>query len=348
MKLSRYFQWVIFCISSTWTLFSPIQAADEPWRELADQNICKRSEPHLVELTENVRQRPSFKRHEMILREDSQRDLEFSATFFESLKCGSPKAPTIVLFPGLGGETPLDGSLAAYFAGKGMHVVLVHHFVREQAATIQGMAAMIPETVRIGLSLVDFISDPNTFAGNLVDTDKIALLGISYGALRAAYHIAFDARIRSTMLSVGGAPIADIMTETEMPYLIDLRQEQMDNAGIKDLKEYRERLKEESYLDVGDVWAGRDYSSVLMLISNKDRWVPTSTQKYLEQHLRNPSTIYTNLGHVASAISTRVRAAKILRFFKRNLELPPKNKTDLCTSPSIQSKSTAKSSNLLL
>lgn len=334
MKLLKHFQYTLFCLSSVWNLSSPTQAADEPWRELADKNICKRSAPHLVKLSENIREKASFRRHELILREDSQRNLEFSATFFESLKCGLPKSPTIVLFPGLGGETPLDGSLADYFTSKGFHVALVHHFVREQAATIKGMAEMIPETLRIGLSLVDFISDPKTFAGNLVDSDQIVLLGISYGAIRAAYHMAFDARIRSTMLSVGGVPVADILADSNMPYMEDLRQEQMDNEGITDITEYKKRLKKEPYLNTGDVWAGRNYSSVLMLISDKDQWVPTPTQKYLQEHLTESSVIRTNLGHVASAISTRFRASKILRFFNKQLSSKPKNQTDLCSTTS--------------
>ncbi len=225
------------------------------------------------------------------------------------------KAPILFLFSGMSGINILDKYLAHFFVDKGYSVVLSHYFDLEENQSIQKVNESMREGVYANLALVDyFTSLPN------IDGDKVGMLGMSFGGIRAVHQTVLDKRIKASVLMVTGAPLAEIMAKSELPVMEELRNLHMKKAGLSTVDQYFKAIEKQLTFTIADWSCRRSPDDFSMYISTSDKMVPSMTQWQLHEQLGSPQMRKSSLGHVNWPVWASLWHKKdMLRFFNKQV-----------------------------
>ena len=230
--------------------------------------------------------------------------------YYETKKAQSKKAPLVVIYPGIGGTTYFEKYLANYYTLRGISVVISHYIDEVKMYNINNIRGEMVTNLSVGFSLVDFMTTLPT-----IDSDKISIIGVSYGGIRGVYHTALDKRIKSATLMVAGAPFEEILANSDLETVSKIRSQQMSNAGIESHEEYVQTLKDQ-IIPITDFICQRETSEFFLIISDDDEWVPTNNQWELWEMLGNPDFEKSDLGHIGTPLWLGLRKVDFIhRFF---------------------------------
>ncbi|MFK7826991.1 MAG: alpha/beta hydrolase family protein [Oligoflexales bacterium] len=233
--------------------------------------------------------------------------------YYETKKSDAKQAPLLIIYPGIGGTTYFEKYLANHYTSKGMSVVISHYLDEHKLHNIDNISSEMISNLRVGFSLVDFFSTlPN------IDSDRISILGISYGGIRGVYHTALDKRINSTTLMVAGAPFEEILAFSSLDMVTEIRSQQMNNASITDNDEYLSRIKKEIF-PISDFLCQRESEEFYLIISDDDKWVPSKNQWQLWEMLGKPKYEKSELGHIGTPLWLGLKKINFIHEFFASL-----------------------------
>ena len=191
--------------------------------------------------------------------------------------------------PPTGGITRLERSYAANFCRRGHEVILVDSWRGkfEQSLDLsvhQRLLKRAQDAIQTVITEYNF--------------KEAGILGTSVGGIHAATALMKFSEIKKALLIVAGAPVADVIAESEQSDLAAVRTERMKKFGFKNVSEYklalREAIDEEplSYID------GLKDKQVAMVVAEKDKVVATKYQRQLVEALDPDWVLEYPNGHV--------------------------------------------------
>jgi hypothetical protein len=179
---------------------------------------------------------------------------------------------SILIMPPTGGSTFLDRRFAKKFAGAGYDVYIVENWtgLNEKSTDLE-LHQRLYTRAQKAISLVL----------NEVKSTYIGMIGTSVGALHAEVASGKQERINSIFTIVGGAPITEIIINSDQQAMKDLKIERYKRYGFKNDIEYLTALQNAFTLEpmkLGDLYKKKTYG---MVVATEDETVPTETQMKL-------------------------------------------------------------------
>ncbi|MGA2138424.1 MAG: CocE/NonD family hydrolase [Verrucomicrobiia bacterium] len=230
----------------------------------------------------------------------------------------SERRPLILISPIRGSDTVVVDGCARAFAGSGYHAAIIKRARFDFDPT--GPLTQVEDSLRTAVirhreALDWLVRQP------VVDLDRVAAFGISYGAIVSSILAAVEPRVKICVLDLAGGPLPGVMESSEEH---SLRRSWVRSRDSHDL------TNKELYHALGDVirtdpvklapYVARD--KVLMLIARFDSSVPTRYQIKLWQALGKPRADFVPLGHYTSILALPVHRLSVMRFFEDNFERP--------------------------
>jgi dienelactone hydrolase len=224
------------------------------------------------------------------------------------------KRPVIVVSPILGGDE-LVALFAKYYASKGMISVMVH---RKKPKWQTGYKLEDVEThLRIAVirvrQAIDWLEERPE-----VDKDRIGTLGISYGSIMHANLIAVDKRSKINILCFTGAPITDVLIDSDDGGIKKRVEGMMRDYGFTK-EEAREELKKVIKSDPKDLAKYVDPEEVIIYLAAFDRVVKAKYGMELWKAMGKPKLKMAPLGHYSSVLLVPIIGYQSYNEFKRRL-----------------------------
>jgi len=121
---------------------------------------------------------------------------------------------------------------------------------------------------------------------------------------------------------VGGGDIPGIIKDTLFSRLVKIRENRMRLENLATPEEVEKYLEAEMHMDPLDFAILREPEDVIMVISDHDRFVPTTYQEKLRTAFSRPETgsypsvIRSKRGHVLTALHYKKYIEKFVEFFE--------------------------------
>jgi len=204
---------------------------------------------------------------------------------------GGPARPVLII-PPTGGTTILDRSLAQKICDKGGIALILSHF-----SGIDDAESDWKLHDRGSLRGVTAIRWMIHWLRESSGVSSVGIAGASVGAIYSALVASIDTRIDRAVFIAGGAPLADVVTESDQETVAAIRRARIEREKIASLQDYRARLQIEIELDVGKLLSRQPGREDLVFVGLSDTTVPTATQRYLVDALKPKRVIELNSGH---------------------------------------------------
>lgn len=148
---------------------------------------------------------------------------------------------------------------------------------------------------------------------------QVAVMGTSAGAVIAALATAIEPQVRGAVFIAGGADLADVLTNSQAPYIAKERHERMAAWGVGP-REYVRFIRSRIQLDPAFFAAGFKGKFVGSIVSTGDKTIPLRNQIRLERVSGAKRIATSNLDHSGAIILTGlIDSWKIVDFFERHL-----------------------------
>jgi len=233
----------------------------------------------------------------------------------------------ILLLPMAGGAYSLERHFARHFARRGFAVVIAERRHFPQPKELEAIVPWVEQSIRDNLRALDWIAKRPE-----LDTNCIALLGISLGGLRGVMLTALDGRIKAAALGLVGGDLPYIVAYTREPGVARQRAEYM-SAHQLTLSQFEQRFRQIFPWDPDALAEHIDRKKVLMVLALCDRVVPARKGWELRARLGKPQTVLLPTGHYSAVLAVPYIEAACLRFFRERLRLesPVKQPTRVCS-----------------
>lgn len=255
------------------------------------------------------------KKGSLTVQADEELSVDF--LFYEAKKKNKfGKTPLVIMYASLNGVSIFEKYLASSLAKEGISVV-VNYFMDEQNLyVLDNHMINMMNNLLVSLSISKYFSSLPS-----IDSKKVSLFGVSYGGIRATYHMAADLRIKSATLMVAGAPLEEVMTYSNLDRVVDIRNKHMEGAGIENKADYLQALKDQEVFSLTDAMCRRKTEEFYLFISKHDSWVPTKYQWHLWSELGQPKHHVSSLGHQTASVWFGLsRFYDMLTFFQNSWE----------------------------
>lgn len=233
--------------------------------------------------------------------------------WYESTRAG--RRPAIVLNPILGGDYPIEQSLARFFAARGYHVALIHR--KTLKISPEHELAHIELLLRQGLirirQVVDWVSRHPS-----VDPQHLGSFGISMGGIAGAMTAAIEPRLRAHVIALAGGPLADILATTADPLLAKPRARYLASHQLP-LQMLHDELARVIVSDPIRLAPYTQGQPILFVIALTDRTIGRSHEFALWRALGRPQVTMLLSGHYTSYLALPYLKRKSLRFFRQTL-----------------------------
>lgn len=231
--------------------------------------------------------------------------------YFKTRKEG--KNPLIFLFPVIMGITPVEKFMAAYFARKGMNVLIARLSedvtdISRPIEDIDGFQIRNAVSARVLYDMA--IEFPE------VDENRFGAVGSSMGGIRLLIIMGVDKRFKYGVTYVAGGNVPDILTHSEVEEITALRDAKMKELGVDNLNDYKKKLQGVVTIDPLVFARLVNKDNLNMSISKKDKGVPTRNQLEIWNRLGKPRASFLSRGHVYSVITSFLRRKKIRQYFE--------------------------------
>lgn len=234
-------------------------------------------------------------------------EIEASFTYYQTP--GENKEVVFLLSP-IFGITPMDHWIAINLARFGVNTVISYY--GQDTKSIDEIPAGIVKSMQAQMSIVDWVAQREE-----VDSSRFGMAGISLGGIRTAFIMGADPRMKAATIVVGGGNFADILTDSGSYAVKLIRRQHMKAESISDKEEYRQRVNEVLNARISDLLWDQDGSKFQLYLDRRDRFVPSSSQEYLEAILPEARVTWTNIGHIAAAGKFASSEVKVMLDFMR-------------------------------
>ena len=205
------------------------------------------------------------------------------------------RTPVIVLLPIFNGQLGITRYFARYFANQGWAAIVV---VRERDA-LDGMFDP-EEAIRANLMeyrrVLDWVEQQPE-----IDSGRIGLFGVSFGAMDAVMLTALDDRVDALVVAMAGGDLASLMMSTNYRRIVRRVDGMLEDSGMS-REGFQETLARRITTDPLALAPYVDADRVLMIMTRTDAIVPLATQEALRAKMGAPETLYLPTGHRPSIV----------------------------------------------
>jgi pimeloyl-ACP methyl ester carboxylesterase len=203
---------------------------------------------------------------------------------------------TVVIFPPTGGANRIDRSYAKQVFERG-----------ENAIIVTGWTGHDEE--RLDLEIHPVLHERALKAFQVVlsripPEQKVSVLGTSVGGLFAAIIASEFDRPERVLVIAGGAPIPQIVANSDEKTLSRVREQRFEKYGFKNRDEYANALAQKFSLDPLDLSQGFQSKKLGLIIMTEDTTVPTEYQLRLKDHWPNSSVLKVENDHFWGIVNT--------------------------------------------
>ncbi len=156
-----------------------------------------------------------------------------------------------------------------------------------------------------------------------IDPDRIALVGLSHGALVGSLVAAVEPRIRATALLLGGGDLAAIIRDSHQHSLERLRDKVLADEGLTRQSFHSwaaPTLEDVDPLTYAPLVSPRE---ILMINARFDRVIPRPNVESLWRAFGRPELVWLPTGHYTAGLLTSYARHKIAAHFARIFEQGP-------------------------
>ena len=277
--------------------------------ETFKSEIEKRSRPILKKFKQKRKTRGFTYFKGKIEIEELQDQITFH--YYKSLSKKSKSKPLILIFPGLTGLTPLDYYMGRYYSKRGYNVAISHYRDEANELDPDNIDISMKNGILASLGVLDTVSEFEE-----VDSEQIALLGYSFGGIRASFLATLEERLSPVIVIVGSASLSRTLGQSKFPAVRKIREIHMEKLEETCVKKYEEYLKNKLTFEPSEHLINCNTSNYLTVTSKLDTAVPWEVQKSLVSQLTDPQHIcFKTLGHCTSVCWF------VIRHLNKSLEL---------------------------
>ena len=233
------------------------------------------------------------------------------------------RSPVILLLPMAGGRYNIERKFARYFAERGIAVILAYLTRNSRKPEIKAIDSWVKQSVEDNRRALDWIQDRAE-----LDSNRIALFGISMGSIKGALLAGVDHRIKAAVLGLAGGDLPYILTHTAEPKISQQRKELMSKHGMT-LAQLQAKLENSIRWDPKFVASHIHPRPVFMVLGAFDTIVPFKKGWELRRALGKPETLVLPTGHYTAALCIPYIKWQSLRFFRQHLEVTPQRPQSL-------------------
>ncbi len=228
------------------------------------------------------------------------------------------RVPTVVLLHSLGIRRPdLEMGLAKEFAKNGIAVFLMtlpYHMARTPEGSGSGDLILAGDVELLIQAGVQAVWDVRRVVDWLqrqpeVDPDRIALVGVSLGAIMGSNALAVEPRLHSAVLILGGADLAHVLWHSVLAIRARLRL-RAEGYTLERLREALAPIEPMNHL------APEHGQKTFVIGARFDIVVPTEDTEKLVRALGNPKVFWLNTGHFGGGLVQ----APLFRLVRRHLQ----------------------------
>lgn len=204
-----------------------------------------------------------------------------------------PSARSLIILPPTGGETFLDRNYARTFADAGYDVYILKQWTGfdEKSSDLEIHQRLYTR----GQKAIEIVLGQ-------ISSSYIGLLGTSVGALHGAVAASKQSRLNSVFIITGGAPITEVIVNSDQKVMQKLREERKNRFGFKSVEENRLAIAERFYLEPMQLGDGYKKKALGMVIAEQDKTVPSANQEKLKNYWQPQKVITYSNGHFWSII----------------------------------------------
>lgn len=236
----------------------------------------------------------------------------FHADYYQLRKKG--RHPVILLLPILKGKERIIKSFARYFAQNGYAAVVVQRQKSfKTLKTFEGVNGILRQAVINHKLVLDWLETRPE-----IDAQKIGILGISMGGIKAALVSAVDKRIKASVLIITAGDIPYVLMKTRENGLTRKRKKHLEKFAVTPALLYK-ALRSEITFDPLFYAPYINSENTLMVLARFDNIAPISKGRELKKRIGHPETIFLPTGHFTAIFFKGHVMKKSLKFFKRKL-----------------------------
>ena len=215
---------------------------------------------------------------------------------------------TIIILPPAGGMSIFDKFYARIFCHAHYNVFILEHWSGDDEKSLDlQLEQRLLERSQQAISLAIKKASP---------TNYIGILGTSLGGIYGSLASCLFKEVDAVFSILGGGSLPSIMADSALPEVKEIRKSRFKKFGFKNRQEYIDALDRQIHLDAFKIGTGFENKKLGMVISTKDRIVPTKNQRLLKKMWKPTTIFYFHFSHTTSAILTALfRARSILNFF---------------------------------
>lgn len=224
--------------------------------------------------------------------EHKETSIAASYEFYDVYKGGGQKPPVVFIYAGIGGINKADRYMARYFASRGISAVISHYKEIFDSQDMSQLKQLLTRTIIASMAVTDYIVGHKN-----IDQDKLSLLGVSYGGIRASYISLLDSRFKSTTLVVASGSISKTIAYSSQPEVVALRTRLMLAHNLTQQEQFSSYFKQWLSFEPNDITCQSSFKNVAIHVATKDDWVPTKHQLELSRAMNDSEIEVYRMAH---------------------------------------------------
>jgi dienelactone hydrolase len=226
---------------------------------------------------------------------------------------GEQRTPVIVVLPIFNGQPIVTRYFAKYFANQGWAAVVVDRG-HDPLSDVEEPDPVIRANLTEYRRVLDWIDQQPE-----LDSGRIGLFGISFGAMDAVMLNAVDDRIDALVAAMAGGDLAYLMLNTSYRRVARKVDVMLEESGLTRDDLY-DSLEKRIPTDPLTLAPYVDAERVLLIMTRGDDIVPFEAQEKLRESLGEPETLYLPTGHRSSIVFFPKVRSSAFEFFSRRFE----------------------------
>jgi X-Pro dipeptidyl-peptidase-like protein len=226
---------------------------------------------------------------------------------------GSERTPVILVLPIFNGQPIVTRYFAKYFANQGWAAVVIDRG-RDPLSDVDDPDALIRANLTEYRRVIDWVEQQPE-----LDSGRIGLFGISFGAMDAVMLNAVDDRIDALVAAMAGGDLAYMMLNTSYRRVARVVDGMLEESGLTRDGLYVS-LEQRIPTDPLSLAPYVDAERVLLIMTKGDEIVPFEAQEKLRETLGVPETLYLPTGHRSSIVFFPKVRSSAFEFFSRRFE----------------------------
>lgn len=236
-----------------------------------------------------------------------------------------PAAPVVFILPPLGGTNPLDNLMAETFCKNRIAaIIIVTDLTGLDSSTLVPVtdhdhtARRVASAIKGGMLLMQDYAE--------VNTDKVGIFGASLGGILSSVAYAVIPEISAATFLVNGGDMPYILTHSDQPKVIALKNARKKEQGLQSDAEYEAYLNDHLEIDPLHFAKLIPTESVKQFLSKNDASVASSKQIEYYKAIGKPSEVkFYEVGHaptIVAVMSLGKQRREIADWFNERFALP--------------------------